>query len=630
MKASGRAFTCLLLPLVWGTKVTKTPGFLELKDAKPKTGMSLSQLKVNGTLVSTPSVCTSNIFPVESMTVQGIGSHKDVLAAADLATLQSNAAALTDPNGHPYWKIGKLWTFSVVATSNEASIEDREFGFDGGEGFLVFKVPSTAVEQFISVTGTVMSQIAEMSFEYRGRGSITHNEAVSFKDFCLRPATCDHFFETNPGSCYNDDYWKRKANPETVFGHSMAECCETYKCAEENPCQPETQYSRNPDYDTAPGYKPESCCLPLDCARNRTMCNNSLWKDKPGSHFGSTPEECCVARDCEEYNCSSSSKWVKKPQIFDSEKNLVLIQGSTDEECCDKVSCKHFNCTLTDKWMTNPNADQGFSLEECCLPLYCSDFTCGPHDEWVPNPLAHLGSSNESCCDPILCEHFTCSERTQLKAGAVQYPRELKGKSEEKCCEVKFCKDWTCSDPSKWIPKSDLTSVDLLRRGWSDEECCHPLPCSAVDCMPETLWLRKNDEELATLQGSRPDQCCTPKYCSDHTCTGDYPSVGVKSTKWYKKRDTNHYRFKGSTDRECCEPKYCSEFFTAYPTKYERKPDDGTRPLQGGTEEECYNELKCIEHCCVDERMRKKANAEQLIGSTDEECCELPESVSVV
>ena len=47
-------------------------------------------------------------------------------------------------------------------------------------------------------------------------------------------------------------------------------------------------------------------------------------------------------------------------------------------------------------------------------------------------------------------------------------------------------------------------------------------------------------------------------------------------------------------------------FFTAYPSKYERKPEDQKRPRQGSTEAECYNELKCSDYCCVDPSLQHK------------------------
>ncbi|CAE7773006.1 unnamed protein product [Symbiodinium microadriaticum] len=211
------------------------------------------------------------------------------------------------------------------------------------------------------------------------------------------------------------------------------------------------------------------------------------------------------------------------------------------------------------------------------------------------------------------------------RAGAVIGGRGLLGSTHDECCEKKSCHDWKCSDPTKWVQQADESSLGVERHGWSDEECCTPLMCSTIDCVPESLWAPKSAEELEGLLGSTSKQCCNPRWCKDYTCTGDIPAENVTSTKWYKKVDTNHFKFRGSTDEECCHPKYCSEYTTEFPSKYRRKPEDlQGKPRLGSTEAECYDELKCSDYCCKDKALQLKEDAAQLLGSTDQECCEKP------
>lgn len=555
------------------------------------------------------SGCPENQFPDINVTVQGIGFHDDVLPAAELLKLQEQLA------GHPDWSIGKPWVLSLTAESRD--VKDREFGFAGGEGFLVFKVPKASVGTEIVVSSRVESLAERARLEYRGSDPITVPQAVKLTKICLRPMTCEHFFTKNPTMC-KDDLWKRKLHPESVTGHTRNSCCEKIRCADAEPCAPATKYEKRPDYDEVFGSKPDQCCLPKLC--QSSICNSSQWDAKPGNVLGSTKEECCSPKDCDDYTCSG--KFAKKQKRLNEEGRPMLQQGSTDEECCEPMSCKHVKCDATDQWVKNESATVGSSLEDCCTPLCCAKHSCEPSTQWEKDPKAVLGSSNPSCCKPKLCKDFTCEDGFALRAGAVMNQKLLQGSTLEECCEKKLCRNWKCSDPTKWVQKADETHRELERHGWSDEECCTPISCSSVDCVPESLWSPKSAEELEGVQGSTSAQCCNPRWCKDYTCTGDIPKMNISSSKWFKKVDTNHFKFRGSTDEECCHPKYCSEFFTAYPSKYERKPEDQEKPRQGNTEAECYNELKCSDYCCVNHKLTLKEDAAEILGSTDEECCE--------
>eukprot|EP00440_Ansanella_granifera_P044061 gb/GFBE01047750.1/.p1 GENE.gb/GFBE01047750.1/~~gb/GFBE01047750.1/.p1 ORF type:complete len:624 (+),score=136.41 gb/GFBE01047750.1/:1-1872(+) len=616
MKARVSALTCLplLLPLAWTAKIVRTPK----AHASQKEGLALLREGLELDEASRTSrdapACPGNVFPDVELVVDGIAFGDDILPGEPYKELQSNLA------GSPDWVIGKQWTLSLTVSSVEHQAS-REFGFAGGDGgFLKFKVPAGAIDMRINVTDAVKVEADTSRIEYRGKDPITTEHAVTLSNICLRPVTCDWFFDHAPTMCLNDDMWARVPNPSQTVGHTRDHCCEKRMCATEAPCTPETRWSKRPDYDNATGSQHSECCIPIPCKAE--VCNSSLWVLKPGDVFGSTTDECCVPADCDTYQCSATSKWSKKLHQYSAAGEKEFMQGSTDEECCLPKPCTEYNCSLTDKWKANASATLGSTYEECCEPLWCENFTCSPATEWVKDPDAILGSTNPSCCKPKLCSAFTCNATHQLRAGAIAGEKDLRGSTHEECCELKFCKDYKCSDPTKWVSKPDMTKNDLERRGSSDEECCDAQWCSNVDCEPDTLWAKKSDEELEGLQGSTPEQCCEVRWCSTHTCTGDYPQLNITSTMWYHKQDTNHYKFRGSTDEECCHPIYCSQFFTKFPTKYERMPENQPKPRQGSTEEECYRPLVCIDHCCVDESLKRKADASSILGSTDEECCE--------
>lgn len=565
----------------------------------------------SGAAARSSSWCPENRFPDVNITVEGKGQYDDII---DVFQLQSVLKDETE------WTLESSWSLSLIASSMED--KNRSFGFAGGRAdgeqkadlFMEFVVPAKTLDKKITVSGTVKTLAENTRFEYRGSDVITRPEAIKFTNICLVPAKCDRYFALNPSMC-TDGVWGRLPDPETRAGHSRTACCQELTCEASAPCAPSTKFSERPSYSTAKGSTTEQCCIPKICTAD--ICNSTIWQSKSGEVFGSTEQECCEPRDCSLYQCSSLTKWVK---------NKSTGAGSTDDECCLPKSCSAYDCTSSDKWTTkeSPGDFLGSTFEECCDPLFCQNHTCSPASKWAPNPDAKLlpGSTNPTCCTPTYCRDHTCNASMQQKAGAMVGTKSLQGSTDEECCETKLCKDYTCSDKTRWEHASDQTAMDIDRRGWSDAECCIPIFCAANDCLPESLWQKKNASELEGVQGSLSEQCCQPLFCKDYTCSGDYLDLNIMSTKWYKKKDTNHFKFRGSTDQECCHPRYCSQFFTKFPSKYARLPENLTTARQGNTEAECYQELKCSEYCCVEATKKLKASAAEHLGSTDEECCE--------
>eukprot|EP00931_Biecheleriopsis_adriatica_P100527 TRINITY_DN75817_c0_g1_i1.p1 TRINITY_DN75817_c0_g1~~TRINITY_DN75817_c0_g1_i1.p1 ORF type:complete len:656 (-),score=104.08 TRINITY_DN75817_c0_g1_i1:40-1908(-) len=583
-----------------------------------------SSAKTGSLLAKAASVanCPRNVFPGDGQAIiQALGFQEDVLDEATQRQMQLNLNA-TLGTSHP-WTLGRPWTLSFDYESIEpASAGIRHFGFASGEGFLLFTV-NPGVTGSVTVTDYVKSLPMSSRLEFRDAKVITVANAITLTNLCLQPAKCDWFFDQSETECVNDDLWSRKDNPSQVFGYTKSQCCNAAQCSAADPCKPTTMYSRKNGYDTALGSTPDDCCDPIPC--DKGICNSTKWDNKPGQAFGTTQEECCVPRDCKDYTCSVATKYVAKKEEFDQSGVAILRQGMTDVECCDPVPCSAYNCTPDDKWTTNPQATLGSTLVECCNKLWCKDYTCSSPTRWtldLRNPNKQ-GFSDESCCTKQFCSSWKCEHGYQLKAGAVKGDKPLLGSTHEECCEKRYCRDWVCSDPTKWIAKSDQDALDLDRAGWSDEECCNPLWCEDVECEPVTKWSRRSNDRLQGLQGNSSRQCCDPVYCASHVCTGDDPARGKKSTRWFKKQDTNHFKYMGSTDAECCVPRYCADYSTEWPTKYARLPDNKDRPRQGSTEAECYSELFCIDYCCVDEKKIRKAGAKLIMGSTDEECCEI-------
>jgi len=585
------------------------------RDVKESQDSSASQKSDNQALQSvalgrSSTWCPGNRFPDVNITVEGKAQYDDII---DVTLLQSILAS------DPEWELESPWDLTLVASSLETV--DRSFAFAGGKGeasdrnaYLGFVVPARTLEKQISVIGNVKSLGSHTWLEYRGEDVITRPGAINLMRICLVPAKCDRYFITHPSMC-TDGVWERLPDPETRTGHNRSMCCQEMTCEASAPCVPATKWTIRPSYSSAKGSTTEQCCIPQLCSAS--VCNSTVWQLKQGQVFGSTEQECCESRDCDEYQCSSATKWLKK--------NSSGV-GSTDEECCLAKNCSAFDCTVSDKWATkdDPGNFLGSTFQECCDPTNCENHTCAPSSKWAPNPDARQkpGSTNPTCCLPAFCKNYTCNASLQLRAGATAGNKSLQGSTDEECCETKFCKDYACSDKTKWEHRADQTWENIDRRGWSDEECCEPIFCAANDCLPETLWKQKDASQLEGLQGSLSEQCCEPLLCEDYTCSGDYPDLNISSTKWYKKVDTNHYKFRGSTDQECCHPKYCSQFYTSFPSKYARLPENLTSSRQGSTEAECYQELKCSDYCCVDAGRKLKPNAAKHYGSTDEECCE--------
>jgi len=556
--------------------------------------------------------CKGNRWPdAGTIVVHGMAKFDDILQNESL-----QKALSVDPD----WQIGNPWNLTLIVNSLERE-HVHQFAFSGG--MFNFSVKPGTVDARVSMINNVSAEGNHTRMELRSEGT-TKPHAITLSHVCLRPVTCEYYFEENKDMC-TDGFWRRNETPSKVFGNERAVCCKEMKCADSEVCLPATAWENRPDYATADGSTHEHCCVAIRCDANASTCNTTKTVPKDGLFFGSTAAECCDPKPCAKHECSSKTQWTHKPSILDDVGRAVVRPGSTDEECCDPRPCSAFNCSHAGLglWAFNQTANDsllGSTPEECCSPLYCENHSCMPASEWEPKGIPNrMGSTNERCCSPKLCKRFECPEGKQLKALALAGGR---GNSTEQCCEQAYCKNYTCSDDDKWEHKSDQDENDLDRKGFSDEECCDPVLCSANDCLPESKWKKRNATELNGSQGRTSEQCCEPRHCTAYNCTGDFPDLNVTSTKWYHKIDTNHHKWLGTSDEECCYPKYCSQFFTTFTTKYERKPEDGTNPRLGSSELECYNKVFCIEHECEDDKTRRKVPAGQIMGSTDEECCE--------
>eukprot|EP00438_Fugacium_kawagutii_P028489 Skav224970 [mRNA] locus=scaffold3807:46892:48701:+ [translate_table: standard] len=152
--------------------------------------------------ISHPSLPTW-LFPVAARGCAE-GYHEDVLPAAELQKLQEQLAGHPEPWMVPTgrgvavhdWSIGKPWVLSLTAESLDSV--DREFGFAGGEGFMVFKVPKSSVGTELVVSDQVESLAEHTRLEYRGSDPITARQAVKLSNICLR-ALVDEAVTGAPG-----------------------------------------------------------------------------------------------------------------------------------------------------------------------------------------------------------------------------------------------------------------------------------------------------------------------------------------------------------------------------------------------------------------------------------------------
>lgn len=161
------------------------------------------------------------------------------------------------------WSIGKPWMLSLTAESLDK--EDREFGFAGGEGFLVswvqwewrgwrnlastpippnleihcmipckskqyrfqvalklwfpkvFKVPKASVGIKITVAGNVQTLADHARLEYRGSDPITVQNAVKLSNICLRLLALKNYEECNEPRWGKKVRWMLKVSCRCFF-----------------------------------------------------------------------------------------------------------------------------------------------------------------------------------------------------------------------------------------------------------------------------------------------------------------------------------------------------------------------------------------------------------------------------
>lgn len=558
----------------------------------------------------TSSTCPNNKFPSPTATVSSLGlSYLEALG--DSSALQSSLGSEAS------WIIGAWWGFSVVASSS--CHYATTFGFSGGgNGFLTFTVPAGALNEAISVADQVKDSGSAAKFASRYKGTMT-DCSVNFTNFCLAASTCDTF------TCFPSDTYSKKSGSSTV-GNSTSQCCDVRYCKDEDDCSAHAgEYVKRAGWDTLKGSTKGSCCTPVLCS-DSDVCSDTKLRNRTGTGIrGSTAEQCCEPAHCLDHKCTNPQEWAKLPNSDDK-------LGSTNEECCEHRTCDLVNCTPSSFWLPreNPASLFGYTLAQCCEAVSCENYTCSEPSKYkkIDSPgTVTQGSTDEQCCTPRLCSEYTC-ENSSMQLVALSAANPKLGSTDDECCELKFCKDYKCSDPTKWVHKPDQDPSIIDQRGYSDEECCSPLMCSTHQCDPPSKWATKNSSALEDLQGSTNEQCCDKIFCNDYACSTatSAEGEGSRGTAYYKRVDTNNFMWQGSTDDECCLPLFCSQYTTQYPSKWRRKTQTG---LKGSTDEECYDPIMCAyvpggshdSYCCLGDNMKLRADALNVSGSTDDECC---------
>lgn len=553
--------------------------------------------------------CPNNKFPQPTSTLSSVSlSYLEPLG--DTAALDNNV------KNEATWAIGAWWSFSVTASSS--CHYATNFGFSGGShGFLTFTVPPGALNKEISVSDTVKEAGGVAKFASRHNGTMT-DCSVNFTNMCLAASTCNSF------DCFPSSLYSKKAG--TAVGNSTSQCCDVRYCRDEEDCSsPAGEYTQHTDWAARKGSSKGQCCIPNLCSES-DFCSSTKLKNKTGTGIrGNSSETCCEPAHCHDHACSNPQQWAKRPGSDD-------LPGSTDEECCEHRTCDLVNCTPSSLWLPKDNADSlfGYTQAQCCEVVSCENYTCSEPTKYKKkdgNGSIVQGSDDEHCCTPMLCSDYTCSN-SSLQLIALSAANPKLGSTDEECCEPKFCKQYSCSDQTKWVHKADQDPSIVDQRGYSDEECCNPLLCSTYQCDPPSKWATKNSTELEGLQGSTNEQCCNKIFCADFICSTATAAEGEGSrgTAYYKRVDTNNFMWQGSTDDECCLPLYCSQYTTQYPSKWRKKTAKG---LKGSTDEECYDPIMCAtipggdhdSYCCLGDGLKLRADALNVSGSTDDECC---------
>eukprot|EP00439_Symbiodinium_sp_Y106_P084096 s46_g24.t3 len=216
------------------------------------------------------------------------------------------------------------------------------------------------------------------------------------------------------------------------------------------------------------------------------------------------------------------------------------------------------------QYRDGPKAGRVIFTNFCLRPRRCEekDF-CG--QGWEPKPPKTVGNSRLECCDAIACKDA----------------KEVDG----------------CSSTA-WKQKANFDEL----KGYTKDQCCQPLLCDAKICGPG--FKAKN---ATGLQGSTTDECCEPAYCHEMKC----PS----STQYTLLEHDADGPFKGSSSFLLVMDHAQTFQLPETGLWEESQPCVAKQDLPRRTGQHIPRVPPgCDKNLCV---------TRMLIGSTDEECCEL-------
>eukprot|EP00434_Breviolum_minutum_P036685 symbB.v1.2.032518.t1/scaffold3906.1/size48473/2 len=205
--------------------------------------------------------------------------------------------------------------------------------------------------------------------------------------------------------------------------------------------------------------------------------------------------------------------------------------------------------------------------DTCCLPL-CKHYTCP--EGWLADPAQQdkPGKSEASCCtqECALFDHL-CPANTAVKPKR----RCEQGRNVEQCCDKK-CSAHKCDHGWK------INVSALHQFGNTSEVCCSPT-CARFDCDAEDGWLYMPREKALAKGGVDPETCCFPA-CSRYSCGKGYvPNPQAWCAKALSK----------TGDEACClktcEGHKCGKGFVI---------KTNSSDLVGHTDQACCEPEKCI------------------------------------
>eukprot|EP00913_Durusdinium_trenchii_P000056 g51.t2 len=484
--------------------------------------------------ISAEEWCSDNRFPApkKKFSATGLSQFQD----AELASLRDILEK------DPLWELDMTWELKAKVHSDYN--QDLPFGFPGGDGgFLKFNIPPSADAETILVVDKVKAIADNVELEYRGSTPEKLTEVVEIWDICIRPRPCHDFAGCLPAYKYR--------TKQHGTGESMEDCCAL--CCEAQVCTEATCSSSKYKLREGTGLlgsTEEECCDKLFCMDFKNLCSalDSAYADAWFVWFDSEVD-CCNVMACKDFDCGDpdgNGLWTNKS-------NPEGV-GHSFEHCCDKLFCKDvgcenntkygpedrigdYQCSSNTKWEKKPEVDEseddqqlprlGFSDEECCVPKYCKNFLCSSSTKWKsrewPEDDKTLGGSFEDrthglfmneCCDEMLCKDYNCTS---------DYDGDGKG--------------------TMYIRKKELRATEGLDtnffkwKGSTDEDCCMPLFCSQYETKLPTKWKRKP----SALLGSTDAECYEPVWCADFDGCGGEGLI----------EDAKHKQ--GSTAPECCQ-----------------------------------------------------------------------------